>query len=1224
MQISMLLLLALAVLPQRLQGDERESGELPNIVVILADDMGSGDVAALNPSSRIPTPNLDRIAAEGMTFTDAHTPSAVCTPTRYGLLTGRYCWRTRLKRGVLNGYGTPLISPERATIASVLRASGYATGIVGKWHLGLGFYHGDDGEIDFRRAVDLPPNAYGFESSYIIPASLDFPPYVYLRDGKATQLPTESQEAQMFPSYLRKGVRAPDLMMENCLDTLTEEAIGYIRQQTSASQRKPFLLYFPLTAPHKPVLPHPRFRGRSGLGPYGDFVMQVDACVGSVMEVIEATGIADNTLLIFTSDNGSFMHRLEHPSQDENRVKDHTEDVSVQGYFAENHRANHLYRGTKADVWEGGHRVPFLVRWPGKVVPESNCGTTICLTDVLATCAELVGAETGDQTGEDSFSFLGSLLRSGGTQRPPVIHHSSGGMFAIRSGKWKLVLGNGSGGREKPKGTPFSKPWQLFDMEADPTESRDVLSDNPEVAGRLEKEFEAIRAGDYDSWKYGRETILGWFRDDALPEDVEWWKETDRLAVRLDDSERRRFWQAILALPTEGSARDKAIERWIKGWSRADIAGAFEFFWRDPDDATRMIELKERARVFKEWAKIDIGQGLRAMREVVPDAGEVRTKALERIVDGVLEVIDDGEGGEVADEVIIELLEELSHDPSTWQIATSLAIARPRVGCEFSVRAPPDLADQMQMMAAEAWAKQDLLGAARWSRNITDLDSRYLALDSIIVRNEPTKLLAARDVLLKLYPEGSREYDCVLVALLPHLLEKDTPGALDWLLGEHSTQIALRALSSCANRGLLTVDAHLPALDALYHLPLGPDRNRCIDQMVGSLAQVDWAVAQEWVKTRLPDDPAFSSAFTQIIWSAKEPGKLIDDFTTLPEEIRTKTAGQLAWALARHDVHAALAWVLDLDGKLQAPALKNVVNHWASRAPREACDAVDKLPAPLAMDQLPRALYLWSRDDLLAACSWCTARFGNAPESDFASTCFAAVLRTGIESNARMIAEILDTLPLAFRKKLALDEDVAIRWALVEPEAAVEWSAKTHEAHGRDLINRVMKDWVERDYEAVVRWMAGADSEVRDFGHLAVIHMRAEDDPSLAYASLLKIKSEPIANEALTVFTDSWTPPTATDQKEIGKRALAMLEALPEGDRRDALTTKLAKRLQPYEPRYAFLVALKIGDEVLRQDSVSMTAKHWQTIDPAGAAEAILAAPISDLLKATLIPQPDE
>jgi len=461
----------------------------PNLVFIMADDMGYGDVGALNPNSKIPTPNLDRLAAEGMTFTNAHTPSAVCTPTRYGVVTGRYCWRSRLKSGVLNGYGTPLIEADRPTVASFLTACGYTCGVVGKWHLGLEFGRTADGKsFDFAQPVRGGPNELGFDFSYIIPASLDFPPYTFIHNGRCTELPTLVQQAQSFPAYLRRGERSPDLVMENCLDDLLKQATAYIERE--AGSEKPFFLYFPLTAPHKPVLPHPRFRGKTQLGPYGDFIVQVDWTVGEVLKTIDRNEIKDNTLVFFTSDNGSFMYRRDEPD-----AADHVEDETVQAYRSSNHTANYVFRGTKADIWEGGHRVPFFARWPDRIEPGSRCEETICLTDLFATAADVVGARVPEGAAPDSFSLLPLLEgKPRETVRPPVIHHSIAGMFAIRDGKWKLVLGNGSGGREPPPGRPFQEPYNLFDLSQDVSERVNLVEECPDVAARLEKACESIRA----------------------------------------------------------------------------------------------------------------------------------------------------------------------------------------------------------------------------------------------------------------------------------------------------------------------------------------------------------------------------------------------------------------------------------------------------------------------------------------------------------------------------------------------------------------------------------------------------------------------------------------------------------------------------------------------------------------------------------------------------------
>jgi arylsulfatase A len=463
-------------------------GSSPNVVVILADDMGYGDVQALNPDSKIPTPNLNKLAASGMTFTDAHTPSAVCTPTRYGLLTGRYCWRSRLKSGVQDGYGPPLIEKDRPTIASFLKAEGYQTGIVGKWHLGLGFQRPDGKTIDFQKPLDHGPNDLGFEWSRIIPASLDFPPYVYIENHRVTGLTNRTQEKQNFPKFLRQGELGSDFDMEGCLDHLTETAAGFI-SEASKKDDAPFFLYFPLTAPHKPVWPAERFQGTTELGSYGDFVAQVDWTVGSVLKAIDDAGVRDNTIVIYTSDNGSFMHRL-----DESDAKDHVDNDTVQGFRSDRHRSNGPLRGTKADIWEAGHRVPFFVRWPGQVKESSRSATTICLTDIFATLVDVLAKPRPDNAAPDSFSFLSDLHgKKRETERPVVIHHSSAGMFSGRLGDWKLVLGNGSGGRQLPKGKPFERPYELYNLADDLAETNNVIADHRDIAHKLESVIERVR-----------------------------------------------------------------------------------------------------------------------------------------------------------------------------------------------------------------------------------------------------------------------------------------------------------------------------------------------------------------------------------------------------------------------------------------------------------------------------------------------------------------------------------------------------------------------------------------------------------------------------------------------------------------------------------------------------------------------------------------------------------
>jgi arylsulfatase A len=471
--------------------------ETPNVIFIMADDMGYGDPKCNNPNSKIPTPAFDRLAAEGMSFTDAHTGSAVCTPTRYGVVTGRYCWRSRLKRGVLDGYGSHLIEDGRETVANMLKEAGYNTAVIGKWHLGLDFAPiADDADrskmkaggvnwrFDYTKPLTHGPHVLGFEHSYIIPASLDFPPYIYIEDGRVVDLPTVEQPAVRFPRFLRRGERAPLLDMEDCLDDLTTKAVEHLEERSKID--KPFFLYFPLTAPHKPAWPDERFVGKSGRGPYGDFVIQVDATVGRVLDALDQYELADNTLIFYTSDNGSYMFRLDEDQPD------HVDDATIQGYRPEHHTANHVLRGTKADVWEAGHRVPFFVRWPGKIEPGTTCDETICLVDLFATCAELVGKDLKGDVAEDSFSLVAALRQNGDFERAPVVHHSASGMFAIRDGDWKLVAGNGSGGRQSPKGKPFAKPYMLFNMKTDLSETKDVAADNPAIVRRLSDQLQSM------------------------------------------------------------------------------------------------------------------------------------------------------------------------------------------------------------------------------------------------------------------------------------------------------------------------------------------------------------------------------------------------------------------------------------------------------------------------------------------------------------------------------------------------------------------------------------------------------------------------------------------------------------------------------------------------------------------------------------------------------------
>ena len=457
----------------------------PNIVYLLADDWGYGDVSCLNPDSKIQTPHTDRLASEGMVFTDAHSNSAVCTPTRYGVMTGRYCWRSRLKRGVLNGYSEPLIEDGRMTVPMLLRDHGYTTACIGKWHLGLGWQTGDGeaangGTVDFSAPLSHGPHAVGFDHSFIIPASLDMAPYCYIEDGMVVEQPVEEIADSPRPAFWRGGACAPGFSHETCLLELTMRAEGFIHQHAKEHGEKPFFLYFPAPSPHTPHFSRKPFAGRSQAGVYGDYVTEHDWSIGRVLAAVERSGFADNTLVIVTSDNGC-----------------HDEPIGLREKY--NHLGNYIYRGQKSDAWDGGHRIPFIASWPGVIEPGSYCDKTICLTDLLATVAGICDVDLPGDAGEDSYDVLPYMRGDQEkTIREATVHHSISGEFAIRKDRWKLVACRGSGGWSLKEAdvSDDAPPMQLYDMESDPGEQHNLYDEKPEVAAELLEMLNRYRDGD--------------------------------------------------------------------------------------------------------------------------------------------------------------------------------------------------------------------------------------------------------------------------------------------------------------------------------------------------------------------------------------------------------------------------------------------------------------------------------------------------------------------------------------------------------------------------------------------------------------------------------------------------------------------------------------------------------------------------------------------------------
>jgi arylsulfatase A-like enzyme len=464
----------------------------PHIVIIMADDMGLGDPGCYNPASLIPTPHMDRISAEGTRFTDAHAPASLCSPTRYGLLTGRYPWRTRLKKGVLMPYGDPLIEPSRLTLASLLRSRGYGTAYVGKWHLGLEWktkdgsraarYYAQDTVfqtdetlqwgVDFSQPVGGGPTRLGFDHFYgTAGCPSNDPPYVFIEDDRLVAVPTKmsKEEWRGLPGFL-PGPMADDWSEEDIDVILAGKARAAIDRHLRNRPNDPFFLIVSPNSPHIPWLVPEFMKGKSREGPRGDLVALFDWVVGEVDAHLRERGIFDNTLLIVTSDNGGQKG-------------------------ANGHRSAMAFRGFKSDIWEGGHRVPFIVRWPGKVKPGAVSGELVGLGDMCATFADLVGAPLPDNAAEDSWSVLPAFL--GKSQGKPLhealVFQGGNGDLAIRQGRWKYLAADREGERGR-----------LYDLDADPGETRDLAAGNLPVVAGLSALLDRYRSQGFSRPKRGK------------------------------------------------------------------------------------------------------------------------------------------------------------------------------------------------------------------------------------------------------------------------------------------------------------------------------------------------------------------------------------------------------------------------------------------------------------------------------------------------------------------------------------------------------------------------------------------------------------------------------------------------------------------------------------------------------------------------------------------------
>ncbi|MBI5434605.1 MAG: arylsulfatase [Planctomycetes bacterium] len=458
----------------------------PNVLLIVADDLGWGDVGGYGGERcKIPTPNLDRLASQGLRFTDAHAAAAICAPSRYALLTGRYAWRTRLRAGNVESWGKPLIAADRLTLAELARRQGYRTACIGKWHLGWDwripagkepFFRGRGGAQDearlavwrevFGRAIGGGPTTRGFDEYFGVDIP-NHPPFCFLENDRTVGVPTVPlPDSQLGENLASVGGPAIDgWKLEGVLPALGDRATRFLA--ASKGRKEPFFLYLASTAPHTPYAVNEPWRGKSGLGAYADLVMETDAWVGRVLAALDEAGLADSTLVIFSSDNGC------------------APVAGIDALQAQGHFPSGPWRGRKQDAWEGGHRVPLIVRWPGVVAPGTTSARLVGLVDVFATFASILGAELPASVAEDSVSLLPILRGEDVAVREALVSQSGSGVLALRSGKWKAIFGPGSG-------APDGSGPSLFDLEVDPSETRDLAAASVDEVQRLTRELQRL------------------------------------------------------------------------------------------------------------------------------------------------------------------------------------------------------------------------------------------------------------------------------------------------------------------------------------------------------------------------------------------------------------------------------------------------------------------------------------------------------------------------------------------------------------------------------------------------------------------------------------------------------------------------------------------------------------------------------------------------------------